>query len=59
MKSTPFTEPCHLYSKSRGWWQCGVFVKDRRDATVYPNVKEAADVKLLRGLPNDTEVVVR
>jgi hypothetical protein len=59
MKSTPFTEPCNLHSKTRGWWQCGLWVKDRRDATTYPNPKEAGDVKSLRGLPADTEVVLR
>lgn len=52
-----YTDPCVLHSKERGFWQCGVWVFQQKDATVYPDRKEASDVRALRGLGLKTEIV--
>jgi hypothetical protein len=53
-----YIEPCKLYNQEKGWWQCGVWVSNERNATIYPNREEAEQVKRYRILPLDTEVVV-
>lgn len=52
-----YTDPCVLFSKKRGFWQCGVWVHKQEDATVYPDSEEAAAVRALRHLGVDTDII--
>ena len=40
-----------------GFWQCGMWVKSRRDATVYVNQNEAESVMALRRINSDAEII--
>lgn len=51
-----YTEPCHIYNKGRGWWQCGVWVESIHDATTYTCHDEAEKVILLRSL-RDVDII--
>lgn len=51
---THATEPCHIKSNNpkKGYWQCGMWVQDVHDATVYTSPDEAQQVIFWRHLPN-------
>lgn len=55
--SVTYTNPCIMHSKKRGYWQCGMWVHEQRDATVYPNEEEAVLVRALRNLGSDTNII--
>jgi hypothetical protein len=51
-----YTDPCVLHNPKRGYWQCGVWVTDIKDATIYPDSEEAAAVRALRSLGLNTNI---